>query len=290
MTQWYEPITVSEWLKRTLSLFNLFLLVALATLVFSEFRFDWGERLVGNYLASTNALRPEIGIVWKTGNQASRAHTALDSMVTERRDTARAVQGADTFAELAGMVLPGQWTSLDSDRFKELYLGLAPDVASELISPSELVWLFGSPGLTRIFCQGTPRGLEIYFLGSGNRVIRQLDLDHSFLSGLEKQGTSFPGKLEDIPGFAGRIFPADRFFNVLLSLPKEVQPDLITTPEILLREKGTIVRAGIWNEAKSGYIRLGFEFQENGHTKIVFVRAREWAVWRLSMGLAKGDQ
>ncbi|MCP4116641.1 MAG: hypothetical protein GY737_14770 [Desulfobacteraceae bacterium] len=290
MTQWYEPITVSEWLKRTLSLFNLFLLVALATLVFSEFRFDWGERLIGNYLASTNALRPEIGIVWQTGNQASRAHTALDSMVTERRDTARAVQVAATFAELAGIVLPGQWTSLDSDRFKELYLGLAPDIATELIPPSELVWLFGSPGLTRIFCQGTSQGLEIYFLGSDNRVIRQLDLDHSFLSGLEKQETSFPGKLEDIPGFAGRIFPADRFFKVLLSLPKEVQPDLITTPETLLREKGHIVRAGIWNEAKSGYIRLGFEFRENGHTKIVFVRAREWAVWRLSMGLAKGDQ
>lgn len=290
MRYWYEPISISAWIKRTLSLFNLVLFSVLAVLVVSEFRFDWGEQLLGRYLASTNDLRPETGIIWKTGDQAERAHTYLDTIVTERQNQARSAQEATSFSELARVVLPGQWTGLDRERFKTLYLDMPDNMAAELIPPAELVWLFGSPGLNRIFCQGKPQGLEIYFLGSDNRVIRQLDLDHQFLSSLENKETSFSGSLETIPGFAGRIFPADQFFKALLSLPIEVLPDLITTPEPLLREKGTIVRAGIWNEANSGYIRLGFEFHTNSDTKIVLVRAREWAVWRLSMALTRGEQ
>ncbi len=290
MIDWYEPIGISAWIRRTLSMFHLLLFSVLAVLVVSEFRFDWGEQLLGRYLASTNDLRPETGIIWKTGNQAQRAHTYLDTIVTERQNQARTAQEATSFSELARVVLPGQWTGLDRERFKSLYLDLPDDMATKLIPPAELVWLFGSPGLNRIFCQGKPQGLEIYFLGSDNRVIRQLDLDHQFLSDLENQETSFTGTLESMPGFAGRIYPADLFFKALLSLPMEVLPDLITTPEPLLREQGNIVRAGIWNEANSGYIRLGFEFHANSGTKVVLVRAREWAVWRLSMALAREEQ
>lgn len=290
MTHWYEPTNFSTWLRRTLSMFNLVLFFLVAAVVFSELRFDWGEQLLGRYLASTNALRPETGIIWTTGNQTQRAHTHLDTIVTERQDQARVAREATSFSQLAQVVLPGQWTGLDRERFKALYLDLPQDAAAALIPPVELVWLFGTPGLTRIFCQGKTEGLEIYFLDSDNRVIRQIDLDHRFLASLEKEENFFSERLENIPGFAGRIYPADRFFAALLSLPAEVIPDLITTPEVLLRERGTIVRAGIWNEAKSGYIRLGFEFQENGETRIILVRAREWAVWRISMALTRGEQ
>lgn len=290
MTHWYEPTTFSAWLGKTLSMFNLALFFLVVAVVFSEFRFDFGEQLLGRYLASTNALRPETGIIWTTGNQTERASTHLDTIVTEQQDQARLAREATSFSELAQVVLPGQWTGLDKERFKELYLDLPEDAAATLITPVELVWLFGTPGLTRIFCKGKTQGLEIYFLGSNNRVIRQLDLDHRFLVSLEKDESFFSEKLENIPGFAGRIYPADAFFNAILSLPTEVLPDLITTPGPLLREQGTIVRAGIWNEAKSGYIRLGFEFQENGGTKIILAKAREWAVWRLSMALSQGEQ
>lgn len=290
MIKWYEPITVAEWLKRTLSIFNLGLFLLMAFFLFSEFRFDWGERIIGNYLATTNASRPETGVAWKTGNKAERAHTNLKAMVDERQNTARSAQEAHSFPELAAAVLPGQWTRFDIDRFKKLYLELPTDLAAELIAPSELVWLLSGPGVMRIFCQGTAKGLEIYLLDSSNSVVRQINLDHSFLSGLGKSEAPFMGTLEEIPGFAGRIFPSEKFFKALLSLPREMIPDLITTPGRLLEQGGKIVRAGIGNEAKSGYIRLGFEFQENGETKIIFLRGREWAIWQLTTNLAQGEE
>ena len=106
MTHWYEPTTFSAWLRRTLSMFNLILFFLVAAVVFSEFRFDWGEQLLGKYLASTNALRPETGIIWTTGNQTQRAHTHLDTIVTERQDQARLAQEATSFAQLSQSAVP----------------------------------------------------------------------------------------------------------------------------------------------------------------------------------------
>ena len=71
-----------------------------------------------------------------------------------------------------------------------------------------------------------------------------------------------------------------------MNLPKETASDLIPTPEILLREKGYIIKAGISNQAKAGYIKLGFEFDNNGEKKVVFIKARQWAVWHISMDIA----
>jgi len=55
-----------------------------------------------------------------------------------------------------------------------------------------------------------------------------------------------------------------------------------------LTRTGTIDRVGIWNFSEQGYIRLGFEFSRLGVTRVVQVRAREWAVWQLNL-ILKGE-
>ena len=55
--------------------------------VFSEFRFDWFEKLVGTYLAGTNASRPETGPIWETGKQASNAQQYLNTIISQKEET-----------------------------------------------------------------------------------------------------------------------------------------------------------------------------------------------------------
>ncbi len=64
---WYEPLSVTEWFKRVFSILNIAVFVVTAVFIFSEFRFDWFEHVVGSYLSSTNEIRPEKGIIWETG-------------------------------------------------------------------------------------------------------------------------------------------------------------------------------------------------------------------------------
>lgn len=290
MIRWYEPIDPADWIKRSVSLPNLIVLFLSALILFSELRFDWCEQMIGRYLASLNYRRPEIGTVWKRGERASRAHAYLDARAEDLQNAARHAREVSSFAQLAETIPAGQWTLLDKDLFRNLYFSLPDTAASELIPAVELLWLYKEGRLERIFCSRSDTGLDIFFLDSGNQVIRSIGMDRAHLQTSEAKPGMAPGTLDEMPEFAGRIYPAQRFFSALVQLPDEIIPDLIPFPERLLREQGTIVRAGIGNEATGGYIRLGFEFQRSGDSSVVFVKAREWAVWRLGMMLTGGRE
>ncbi|MBF0210433.1 MAG: hypothetical protein HQK68_06060 [Desulfamplus sp.] len=286
MNLWYEPTKPSEWLRRIFSFSNLFIFLMAATLIISELRFDWCELMFGRYLSSLNDLRPETGAVWKAGEQSLRAHTFLKNIIEERKNAARYAKESTSFAELASGILPGQWANIDKEHFKRLYLAIPPAAAAEMIQPVELIWLFSSGSVTRIFCEGKPYGLEIFFLNSENRAFHQITLNRAKMEKIEKSDSIFKGSLEEISEFNGRIYEADDFFKALLKLPQDIVADLITNPQKLLNQNGVLIKAGIWNEAVSGYIKLGFEFKDNGNSVVLFIRAREWAVWRLTSNLA----
>ena len=286
--QWYEPLSFSEWLRRTFSFLNIAVVILTATFIFSEFRFDWFENFVGSYLASTNESRPETGAIWETGKQTSNAHEYLNKIISKKEDTRQNVHQASTFSLLASGILPGEWVTLEKQQFKTLYLTLETPIALKIIEPAQLVWLLNGGSLDRIFCEGIPGGIKIYFIDSENRVIKQIDLKKEDILEIETGEKPVSGKLADMEGFSGRIYPANNFFAALFKLPGDIIPDLMVNPEILLKQDGKISNIGIWNEAENGYIKIGFEFEEKSGSQVVFIKGREWAVWQLSLNL-KGD-
>ncbi|MCP4022401.1 MAG: hypothetical protein GY729_11205 [Desulfobacteraceae bacterium] len=288
--QWYEPIEFSEWVKRAFSLFNIGIVIFTAVFMFSEFRFDWCEKYIGSYLASTNDGRPEKGAIWKAGKQTSDAHRFLKEIVTQQQNAKRNVMEADTFAQLSSRILPGEWVQLEKDHFKKLYLSLPESFAGKMMTSIRLFWLLSSQSVDRIFCEGVMEGLKIYFLDAENRVLEMISLEKQEILEIENSKKPLEGRLETIKGFEGRIYPADVFFNALFALSANIgSDDLIVNPEVLLKEEGKVTKVGIWNEANLGYIRLGFEFEYLNTRKVVFVKGREWAIWQLSINL-KGDE
>ncbi len=286
--QWYRPFCFSEWAKRVFSVINLMLFFISVTFVFSEFRFDWVEKTVGTYLISTNELRPETGVIWETGKHAANAHEFLNNMVSKKEDARKTVHTADSFSALVSSLNSGEWVTLEKHHFKTLYLALDRGAAAKIIEPAQLVWLLNGPLLDRIFCEGVSDGIKLYFIDSDNRVIKQIHLKNLDILEIETGEVPLLGGLDRIEEFSGRIYSADHFFNALFNLPQDILPDLMVDPEILLKQEGKIIRVGIWNEAENGYIKLGFEFEENNQSSVVFVKGREWAVWQLSLNL-KGE-
>ena len=268
---------------------NIAVFLVTATFIFSEFRFDWFENLVGSYLASTNEFRPEIGAIWETGKQTSNAHEYLNRIISKKEDTRQNVHQASTFPALASGILPGEWVTLEKQQFKTLYLALEKPAAVKIIEPAQLVWLLNGSSIDRIFCEGISGGIKIYFVDSENRVIKQIDLGKEDIREIENSEKPVPGELADMDGFLGRIYPANNFFDALFKLPADIIPDLMVNPEVLLKQDGKIINIGIWNEAENGYIKLGFEFEEKGGKQVVFIKGREWAVWQLSLNL-KGEE
>ncbi|PIE61319.1 MAG: hypothetical protein CSA29_03980 [Desulfobacterales bacterium] len=249
-------------------------------MVVAEFRFDWCESLVGRYLITTNIGRPEIGTIWESGRHTVTALQSIDDIFLEKENKAQLIRTARSFSELADGLHAGQWVNLDKARFKSLYLSLTPARQREIIQPARLLWLLNTNQTARIFCEGRPGGILVYFADSENRVIHQFDLNTH-----RKYASDgfFSGALEMLEGFAGNIYGVDRFFEAVFRLPPEIIPELIPNSDTLLSQSGTIDRVGIGNAAEEGVIRIGFEFSHLGERRVVTTRAQEWAVWQLNL-------
>lgn len=285
---WYDPPSFSEGLKRAFSFFNLGILLLSFLFVFSEFRFDWCEKLLGAYLLSNNDSRPEKGALWEAGHDTLNAYQSLTDIINRQENVRQSVRDADSFAGLAASLGPGEWVIVEREEFQRFYQSLPSSAARKLIDPARLVWLLKGAAVDRIFCEGGSRGIQIYFIDAQNRVIQQLDLERDRLAHLQEGPIPEKGFLEDQEAFAGRIYPADEFFRAAFRLPPDMIPDLIQDPDLLLNQKGIIRRVGIWNQAENGNIRLGFELEDQGETRILLVQAREWAVWQLGL-ILKGE-
>jgi hypothetical protein len=280
---WYEPDGCRERLKRILSFLNIGVMIISAVLVFSEFRFDWGEQLLGEFLAAINHTRPEKGVVWELGQDMLTAHETVSRLIDRKSDTKAFADRTDSFDGIARRLLPGEWVTLDKAHFKDLYQSLPLTHARQILEPARLIWLLNGDITDRIFCEGLKNGMKIYFIDTGNRVIHQVELTQQTLTAIAEKKYLEPGTLDAFEAFSGRIYPVDRFFGAVFKLPAEMIPDLLPDTDLLLDQEGVISRVGIWNEAENGFIRLGFEFRHQGQVRVLFVNAREWAVWQLGL-------
>jgi len=282
MPNWYGPFTPGEGVKRFFSFLNLGLAALVVLLGASELRFDWAERLAGNYLMVINSSRPETGGIWEAGHQTLNANKSLNQIIDKKQSSLRHVQEAESFSSLASRLGPGEWVNLDRSQFKGLFNTLPAGTKNRLIEPARLVWLLSTDVVDRIFCEGQMEGLIVYFIDTNNRVVSQFSLNTQDLNGTFDPA-GIPSRLDEMDGVFSRVLSADRFFNALFQLPQDMITELMGNTNRLLSQSGTLSRVGIGDTVENGYIRLGFEFVDIDGTRVIQTQAREWAVWQLNL-------
>jgi hypothetical protein len=280
---WYHPRNLGEYLWRLSAPHVILSILLVLCLFLGELRFDWAERIMGAYLASTNAGRPESGQIWEVGQQARSAYQALEKIVTDRLASQREARESTAFVQLAERLQPGQGAMLSVDHFRRLYLDLPETSAREVANPLRLLEILSQHRCDRVYVSknSTGSGLTVNLLDTANQILESLDLPLQVLSLNREQEALHGGRLEQWPDFQGGIYPADLFFQELGSLSEEVREAVVLQPRRLLEIEGTIVRVAISNEVAGGYIRLGFEAMVAGTPKVLLTRGREWAVWQI---------
>jgi hypothetical protein len=278
---WTEPKSFSEWARRLFSVRTLMMSMLLTVLVISELRFDWTEQMLGSFLVSTNATRPESGAIWEIGKQTRTAHRAIEKIVSDRQTSYREAENATSFRQIAATIRPEEWLLVPPDLFRKLYLELPPEMAKEIIPSFEFLELINNRDWERTYFEKDGDGLNIYMLDKDNRVLRRLPISPDLLYSMADSDVAFGEQLENYPVFQGRLYPGNLFFRVLKNLTPEVREGIIRRPEHILRLPGNIVRVGISDEAISGFIQIGFEIESGAQQMVILLQGHEWAVWRL---------
>ena len=278
---WLEPRSLREWAGRVFSLPPILLAAAVLTLLLTELKFDWLERGVGATLVSTNAERPESGAIWEKGHKTQAARTTVERLATDREAYQRMARNAGSLNEIVGTLAPGQGVMLSAEHFRELYQKLPQGFTAELLSPFDLLRLVSEGRWSRAYLEKSADGLMVYLLEPNNHVLRQVKVGAASLAVLARGSTAANRSLEDLSSFQNRIYPAERFFAVLASLPADVQRSLIAQPERLLEISGQITRVGISDESAAGLVEIVFETRSGSQQRVLLVQAQDWAVWRL---------
>jgi hypothetical protein len=256
-------------------------LAALLTLIASEMKLNWAERLVGAYLVAVNDDRPESGAIWEKGRKTQTARLAVDKLAADREAHQRMARNAGTLNEIIASLVPGQGVMLSAEHFRELYQRIPSGLAAEMISPFELLRFASEKRWTRAYLEKSTDGLMVYLLEPNNHVLRQVRVASGTLALMARRSDMTSQSLEDLASFQNRIYPAERFFAVLASLPEEDRRGLIAQPERLLDVSGQITRVGISDEALSGFVDMGVEVQTGVQRRVLLLQGQDWAVWRL---------
>ena len=283
MPTWSQPEDLRSWLGRGFSLRGGVLLLAVLAILISEVRFSWVEILMGRYLAATNGHRPESGNVWEQGRQRQVASETLEQMVTQQLSAQREAREATSLSQLIDGLADGRGTMISADHFKTLYSRLPEAVGQSLFSPILMLRISADKSWDRVYLERENGKVGIYLLDRGNNVLSYTSLGDQQLEAASGETPMLGGSLDDQPEFAGRVYPAERFFTALNTLPPETQRAVLPHPGAILAVEGTPVRIGISDEVTADMIRIAVEMQTPEGRQILLTSGQEWAVWQVRM-------
>ncbi len=278
MIAWSEPQDLKNWILKGFSLRGTVVLMAIIAITISEIRFSWVEALVGRYLTVTNSRRPELGNVWEQGRLKQAATQTLEQMVTKKLTAQREAHDAASLGQLIDRLTESQGTMISADHFKILYSKLSDAIARNLFSPMLILRISAEKRWKRVYLEREDSQVGIYLLDQGNNVLSYTTLPEGQISAVDRQSARFSGNLDDQPEFAGRIYPADRFFMALGSLAPDVQRAVLPQPGTILAVEGNPARVGISDEVNAAMIRIAIEMATVQGTQILLATGQEWAV------------
>jgi hypothetical protein len=255
--------------------------LAILLLLVLEFRFDWMEKALGSYLATTNQKRPETGLIWETAHNTQQALDSLDEITIDRETVQRNARGANDLSDIASLIADGQSVMISSDHFRSLYMKLARSIASRILSPTELLQLLGENQWERTYIRKIGARLSIYLIDRDNRVLREIVVPDDVLVQIERPHTVFEGSLEKWGARPEETYPADLFFSALDSLPDDIQNEILVQPERILNESGRPVRVGFSPQLQTVWVDIGYELEDGSQRRVYVLPAREWALWQL---------
>jgi len=265
------------------------LALVLVTMAMTELRFDWVEKTVGAYLVTTNSQRPKSGTIWEQGLQTDSARQTLAQFADQRQNMQREVRQATSMGQVMANIDEGRGAMISADHFLALYLKLPPVLSHEIVSPYTLLTLTNSGQWQRTFLERQDQQLLIYMLDAQNQVVYRLNIGSVLLGYIERGEVAIKTGLDQLSDFAAHIYPAERFFSVLNTLPEEVRKGVVAHPEDLLRITGHIRRIGISESALGDVTDLGFEVESLDGLKVILVQGVRDDVRRLQQALDGGS-
>ncbi len=284
--KWFEPKNYRDWLQRGLSWRLGIMLITIFLLLITELQFSWIEKVLGQYLITTNADRPESGAIWELGHQTQTARKNLAEIVRGSQSSQKDARDAESFAQVLSGLNQDNGITISAAHFRKLYDKLPVVLSQELLSPYSLLQLESQGQWVRTYFSKGEQEIHIFLLDRGNQVLKEVVVVQDLVDYIRKGEVAIKGSLHSFADFVDNIYSPDLFFKVLETLPEENRRGVLAQPEMLLNTKGRLLNVGISSEQVAGSIAIGFEYEQADERKVILVQGKKNDVEQLRLRLS----
>ncbi len=256
-------------------LITLSILILIAIL---EFTTDFVEIVLGNIVELTNSYRPQSGTIWELHKQDRLANEQLAEIIESLPAEEQQLPEITDLMQLKSRLEQQGSLLITADQFNNLYNQIPIRVASDVISPYDLLKLTHSHKWVWTKIIKNDSSLSCYFFDGDKQLLMDTYPPLSVLYTIPEADRSSQMSLDLMDMFKGRMISRDQFFVAFNDLPNSVKLQLINNPFQLVKWDGNIQKVGLSRYIDDGIVSIGFQVNQGIFTEVFTFEASSWAI------------
>ena len=280
----------SVWFYQFFNLSSFIIFFFIAVIVLLEVKFDFIEKMTGDFLKWNNQKRQKLGRMWNIEQQNVVALGQLNELIIEKEEKRKKIETIESFSELFASLKTDRLIQLTKEQFIKIYGSLPETISSKIIDPYKLINYFHRSDWVKTFVFQKETGIEIVMVDGRFGVLKSIMISGNDANYLANFGRTVPSSLENLKELSSRIYDVSEFMDALYKMRKDERDKIIYNPFNFLRWESRFKRVGISEISENNLVQIGFEVHTLNKKEVVIIYVDDFLISSLIQHLAGAEE
>ncbi len=269
------------WIYQVFNLNSFLIIFFIAAIVLVEVKFDFMEKMTGDFLKWNNHKRQKLGRMWNVERQSITAMGHLSELIIEKEEKRKRIETIENFSELFEFLKTDRLIRLTKGQFVKIYSSLPSTISNKIIDPYNLINYFHRSDWVKTFVFQKETGIEIVMVDGRFGILKSILISGKDANYLENYGKIIPTSLENIEELSSRIYDVSEFMEAIYKMRQSARDKIIYNPFNFLRWGNRLKRVGISEISEDNLVQIGFEIHTLNKKEVVIVYVDDFLISNL---------
>ena len=276
----------SVWIYQIFNLNSLIIISFITIIVLVEIKFDFTEKMTGDFLKWNNHKRQKLGRMWNAERQSVTAMGQLSELIVEKEEKRKRIETIEIFSELFEFLKKDRLIRLTKEQFVKIYSSLPSTISNKIIDPYNLINYFHRSDWVKTFVFQKETGIEIVMVDGKFGVLKSILISGKDANYLENFGKTIPTSLENLEELSSRIYDISEFMDAIYKMSQSARDKILYDPINFLRWGNRLKRVGISEISEDNLVKIGFEIHTLNKKEVVIVYVDDFLISNLIQHLS----
>ncbi len=276
----------SVWIYQIFNLNSLIIISFITIIVLVEIKFDFTEKMTGDFLKWNNHKRQKLGRMWNAERQSVTAMGQLSELIVEKEEKRKRIETIEIFSELFEFLKKDRLIRLTKEQFVKIYSSLPSTISNKIIDPYNLINYFHRSDWVKTFVFQKETGIEIVMVDGKFGVLKSILISGKDANYLENFGKTILTSLENLEELSSRIYDVSEFMDAIYKMSQSARDKILYDPINFLRWGNRLKRVGISEISEDNLVKIGFEIHTLNKKEVVIVYVDDFLISNLIQHLS----